>query len=178
MQGRFKQIRVFYGLSQAQFAQRIHMSPGFISNVETGRSNISERTIDSVCEAFPISRDWLTRGKGEMLVEVGEHNPVDKEGINSRVKEVRKWAGMTQEEFAGRIGYSKIQVHSVEKGKVAPSNQFLEKIVAEFRVSSDWLFTGMGSMETMEYGVDDQLINWLNDHPEVVRELRQRGGLD
>jgi hypothetical protein len=30
----------------------------------------------------------------------------------------------------------------------------------------------------MEYGVDDQLINWLNDHPEVVRELRQRGGLD
>ena len=61
---------------------------------------------------------------------------------------------------------------------MAPSNQFLEKIVAEFRVSSDWLFTGMGSMETMEYGVDDQLINWLNDHPEVVRELRQRGGLD
>ena len=107
-----------------------------------------------------------------MLVD--EHNPVDKENINNRVKEVRKMAGLTQGEFALRIGYSKIQVHSVEKGKVIPSNQFLEKIAAEFRISSEWLFTGVGRMETVEYHVDDRLIEWLNNHPEVVRELRNR----
>ena len=59
MRDRFKQIREYYGLSQAQFAQRINMSPGFISNVETGRSNISEKTIDVVCRIFLINREWL-----------------------------------------------------------------------------------------------------------------------
>ncbi|MBR1780871.1 MAG: hypothetical protein IJ751_05650 [Oscillospiraceae bacterium] len=75
------------------------------------------------------------------------------------------------------MGYSKVQVHSVEKEKVTPSNQFLEKIATEFRISSEWLFTGMGMMEEQEKGVDKQLINWLNEHPDVIRELRKRSGL-
>ncbi len=178
MRDRFRKIREYFGLSQAQFAQKINMSPGFISNVETGRCNISERTIDTVCESFPIRRDWLTGGKGEMLIQTGEHNPVDKDGISDRVKKVRKKTGLTQDAFARKIGYSKIQVHSVEKGKVIPSHQFLEKVASEFEISFEWLCTGVGSMEVMEYRVDDSLVSWLNDHPEVVRELRIRGGLD
>ncbi len=121
-------------------------------------------------------------GEGEMFTQGSEQKPVDKSGIAQRVKEVRKWAGLTQEEFSERIGYSKMQVHSVEKEKVTLSNQFLEKIVSEFKLNSEWMFTGMGSMEVQERGiddhVDDQLIKWLNEYPEVVRELRKRGGLD
>ena len=32
-------------------------------------------------------------------------------------------------------------------------------------------------MEEQEKGVDKQLINWLNEHPDVIRELRKRSGL-
>lgn len=113
-----------------------------------------------------------------MLIQTRGHNPVDKDGISGRVRKVRKLAGLTQGAFAGRIAYSKVQVLSVEKGKVIPSRQFLEKVASEFGVSSEWLFTGVGSMKAVEYRVDDRLISWLNAHPEVVRKLRIRRGLD
>lgn len=177
MKDRFKQIREYYGLSQAQFAQRLNMSPGFISNIETGRSSVSEKTIDAVCRVFQTNREWLVGGVGEMVTQP-EKNPVDKNGIAQRVKEVRKAEGLTQEQFAKRIGYSKIQVHSVEKEKVVPSNQFIEKIVCEFGVDPEWIFTGVGDVKNQGCGIDDKLMDWLYDHPEVVRELRIRGGLD
>lgn len=36
---------------QAHFAQKINKSPGFISLVETGRSNVSNNIIKSICES-------------------------------------------------------------------------------------------------------------------------------
>lgn len=36
----------------------------------------------------------------------------------------------------------------------------------------------MGLMEVQERNVDDQLIKWLNEHSEVIRDMRKRGGLD
>ena len=102
MQERFKKIRSYYGLSQAQFAQKIQVSPGFISNVETGRSNVSEKTINAICEAFPICKEWICLGEGEMFLPGKEGNEVDKTEVGGRVKKVRKEADLTQEEFATR----------------------------------------------------------------------------
>ena len=52
LQDRIKQIREHFGLSQAHFAQRINKSPGFISLVETGRSNVSDETIETICSPY------------------------------------------------------------------------------------------------------------------------------
>ena len=71
-----------------------------------------------------------------------------------------------------------MQLYSVEKGKVVPSNQFIEKIAAEFGIDHDWLFTGAGAMSDQDCGIDEKLIKWLKGHPEVVRELRKHAGLD
>ena len=177
MQERFKKIRSYYGLSQAQFAQKIQVSPGFISNVETGRSNVSEKTINAICEAFPICKEWISLGEGEMFLPGKEGNEVDKTEVGGRVKKVRKEADLTQEEFAKRIGYSKMQVHSVENGKVIPSNQFLEKVSIEFGTDYQWLMTGEGQAHNNTDPVDDELIEWLRRNPDVARELRIRGGL-
>ena len=178
MQKRFTVLREYYGLSQAQFAQKIHVSPGFIANIETGRTNVSERTVDAVCNAFPIRREWLVEGEGEMFTGESKHEPVDKKGVENRVRAVRQEAELTQEEFAKKIGYSKIQIHSGERGKVMPSNQFLEKVANVFSVSYEWLMTGKGQRRASEDPVDDRLIAWLREHPEIARELRTRGGLD
>ena len=178
MQNKFTVLREYYGLSQAQFAQKINVSPGFIANVEAERANVSDRTIDAVCRAFPIRREWLVDGEGEMFIEEHRQDPVDKKGMGNRVKAVRQDAELTQEEFAKRIGYSKIQIHSVEREKVIPSNQFLDKVAKEFAVSYEWLMTGKGQRKVSEDPVDDRLIAWLREHPEIARELRNRGGLD
>ena len=172
MKTRFKQIRAYYGLSQAQFAQKLNMSPGFISNVETGRSDISDATVHAICEAFNVNEDWLRNGTGEMLSAAPA--PADKETAGSRVKTVRKRERLTQQQFADRIGYSKMQVLFVEKGTVTPSNGFLEKVAAVFAVSYDWLMSGEGDIDADPGKLDDELIAWLRKHPEVVREIRER----
>jgi transcriptional regulator with XRE-family HTH domain len=176
MQRRFKEIRTYFGLSQAQFAQRIHKSPGFVSNVETGRSNVSEETICAICEAFGVNKGWLKNGSGEMLSE--NYAPVDKATVGNRIRAIRKQHDLTQQQFADKIGYSKMQIHFVEIGKVIPSNDFLQRVAAAFGVNYDWLLSGKGQIEATTDGVDERLISWLRDNPDVVRELRIRGGLD
>lgn len=94
-------------------------------------------------------------------------------------KIVRKRSGLTQGEFADRIGFHKNQVHYVEVGKSYPSDDFLWRVSAQFHISFNWLKTGTGEMEAETVDrVDEELINWLRQHPEVVNELRARGRLD
>lgn len=77
LQDRIKQIREHFGLSQAHFAQKINKSPGFISLVETGRSNVSNNTIKSICAAFSINESWLRNGEGQMTSQAA----VDMENV-------------------------------------------------------------------------------------------------
>lgn len=41
-----------------------------------------------------------------------------------------------------------------------------------------WLKTGEGEMSAGTPEVDDRLLEWLKKNPDVIRELRIRGGLD
>lgn len=175
---RFKQVRKYLGLSQAQFAQKIKRSPGFVSNVETGRSEVSPATIQEVCSAFGINKEWLTSEMGDMFSEGCKVGEADKEHIGVRIRQIRKNNDLTQEQFAKAIGYSKIQIHYVETGKVVPSNELLNRVASAFHISYEWLMTGEGKVDVEEAVVDDALIAWLKKNPEVVRELRSRGRLD
>ena len=173
MKDRIKQLREHFGLSQAHFAQRIHKSPGFISLVESGRSDVSEETISAICSVLPVNKEWLLTGEGEMTSQAA----VDKENIGIRIKQLRKDLELTQKEFAAATGYTNIQIHLVESGKVKPSDKFLQKVGAVFGVSQEWLLTGVGARESRVDQVDDKLIAWLNEHPEIIQELRMRSGL-
>lgn len=140
LQDRIKQIREHFGLSQAHFAQRIHKSPGFISLVESGRSDVSEETIATICSVLPLNREWLLTGEGEMTSQAA----VDMEKIGIRIKQLRKDLKLTQKQFAVATGYTNIQVHLVESGKVKPSDKFLRKVSEAFDISLEWLMTGVG----------------------------------
>ena len=174
MKDRIKAIRKHFDLSQEQFGKRIGKTTGFISNVETGRSGLSESTISSICSAFDIDKEWLRTGTGQMFSDEPVP-PVDKTQIGSRIKEIRKKAGLTQEQFGERIGFHKNQVYYVEVGKSIPSDDFIAAVSREFRVSYLWLRTGEADERDP---VDDRLIEWLRRNPEVARELRVKAGLD
>lgn len=51
---------------------------------------------------------------------------------------------MTQDEFAGNIGYSKSYLKDIEYGKVKPSRGFLEAVSSRFGVSIDSLISDLG----------------------------------
>ena len=175
LQDRIKQVREHFGLSQAHFAQKINKSPGFISLVETGRSNVSNNTIKSICAAFSINESWLRNGEGQMTSQAA----VDMENVGNRIREIRRGEGLTQEEFAAATGYTNVQIHLVESGKVKPSDKFLHKVSEAFEVSQEWLVTGVGDRKAHRVDkVDERLISWPNEHPEIIRELRMRSGLD
>ena len=173
MKDRFKLIRNHFSLSQVQFAQSISKSPGFISLVETGKSGVSEETIKTICSIYGVNESWLRNGSGPMFSPGEEIGKADKSSAGPRVKQIRKRENLTQDQFAERIGFSKIHIHNVEAGKVIPSNEFLKKVSEAFSVSYSWLLTGEGEVEQPKRDIlDSGLISWINDHPEVVQELR------
>ena len=172
---RVKQIRKHFGLSQAQFALRINRTSGLISLIATNRCNVSEETAKSICFVFSVNEEWLFTGQGEMT----EIHPVDKENIRNRIQQIRKEKGLSMDKFGSEMGYTKQLISLIESGKANPTDEFMQKVSQTFGVNLEWIKTGKGEVygDTKER-VDKKLINWLNHHPEIIRELRRRSGLE
>lgn len=67
MKDRIKELRKELHLSQEAFAARVGLSRNFISAVEAGQRNISDRTIQSICRVYGVNDAWLRTGVGEMF---------------------------------------------------------------------------------------------------------------
>lgn len=74
---------------------------------------------------------------------------------NTRIKAIRKYADLTQEEFGARIGIKQNSVALIESGKRNPSTQLVLAICREFGISRHWLETGEGDM--MDTGVEQSI---------------------
>lgn len=70
MKERIKKLRKMLGLSQEAFAERIGFKGGAISHIESGRRNITNHIIASICREFGINEHWLRTGEGAMVVEL------------------------------------------------------------------------------------------------------------
>lgn len=66
--------------------------------------------------------------------------------MNERIKEVRKSLGLTQQEFADRIGVKRNTVATYEGGRNIPIDSVVSLICKEFNVNEEWLRTGEGEM--------------------------------
>lgn len=65
-----------------------------------------------------------------------------------RIKAIRKALGLTQEEFAARIGVKRGAIANYEIGRNEPVDAVLSLICREYSVSETWLRTGAGEMFT------------------------------
>ena len=66
--------------------------------------------------------------------------------MNNRVKEIRKYVGLTQEKFAKSIGVSRSNVTNVELGKIQLTDRLIKTICSVYNVDENWLRTGEGEM--------------------------------
>ena len=62
---RLIKIRKNENLSQSDFAKRLDLSRNFISLVENGNRELSDRTLRDICKEFNINENWLRTGEGE-----------------------------------------------------------------------------------------------------------------
>jgi len=158
--------------------RKIGMTETYISAMERGSIYPSDDVISRLSTIFGIRSDWLKTGEEPMFLPGRERPAVDVDGIGERVKKIRKKTGLSQTEFGGRIGFSRNQIYCVEAGKLTASTDFLGRLADEYGVNLDWLLTGVGEEEGKRDLVDDALIAWLKENPDIVKELRKIGGLD
>lgn len=65
MNERIKQIRRELGLTQQEFAERIGLRQNSIALIESGKRNISDQAVLSICREYGINEEWLRTGWGD-----------------------------------------------------------------------------------------------------------------
>lgn len=80
-------------MTQTEFAKRLSLSQNFIAQVESGKKNVSERTVSDICREFMINEEWLRHGTPpmkktidtdeytEIVARIGEKDPKAKQAI-------------------------------------------------------------------------------------------------
>lgn len=58
---RVKEARMRKRLSQAQLADLLGLTPPYISNIETGKQNMSITALAKISDVLEVSADWLLR---------------------------------------------------------------------------------------------------------------------
>ncbi len=74
-------------------------------------------------------------------------NWVAPSNLGERIKHVRKMKGLSQADFAKRIGVRRAHISRVESGQASPSEQLIKLIGHEYSISLRWLTDGTGRME-------------------------------
>ena len=76
MNNRISQIRKMHNLNQQEFANKIGLTKNFISLLETGNREPSDRTISDICRIFNIQEDWLRYGLEPMKLEMSREEEI------------------------------------------------------------------------------------------------------
>ena len=73
MNKRISLVRKEKKYTQDDFAEKLGLTKNFISLIETGKREPSDRTINDICREFGVNEEWLRTGEGEMFL------PMDRE---------------------------------------------------------------------------------------------------
>lgn len=79
--------------------------------------------------------------------------------LHDRIRQVRRYFGLTLEQFGERIGLKKSVLSRIENGYSMPQEQTLRLICRVFGVSYAWLKDGVGEM--LEEADEDDAVNRL-----------------
>ncbi len=78
--------------------------------------------------------------------------------MNTRIKQLRHHFGLTQQEFADRLGIKRGAIANYEVARNEPVDSVISLICREFHVNETWLRTGAGEMLLPE---SNNIINQL-----------------
>ena len=83
---RVRAVRKQLGLSQTEFAARMGMTQGYVTNIERNIREVNARLAKLICDTYSVSETWLVSGEGDMFQD-NEHlmlaNLMKKHKLNS-----------------------------------------------------------------------------------------------
>lgn len=91
--------------------------------------------------------------------------------ISSQIIEIRKELGLSQEDFAKEIGFSKSYVGDIESGRTGPSLNIVLAIRDRFKIPIDKILSGDDIEEYVRAQISPELTVLLN----ILRMLDQDG---
>lgn len=68
------------------------------------------------------------------------------DNLNNRLKLLRNWLKLSQEEFGKKLGVTKTAISKLENGERNITDQMMLSIIREFSVNESWLRSGEGNM--------------------------------
>lgn len=66
--------------------------------------------------------------------------------MNNRIRELRKTIGLSQKDFAQKIGLKQNAISYMEKNGATVTEQNIKTICSQFNVNENWLRTGSGNI--------------------------------
>lgn len=82
--------------------------------------------------------------------------------MRERIKSLRKALGLTQQEFADKLGVKRGGIANYEIGRNEPADSVISLICREFDVNEEWLRSGIGEM-FIEKTEDEEISEMLAD---------------
>lgn len=76
MKNRIKEIVKKSGLTGEKFGERIGVSQGLVSQMCTGKTKPSDRTIGDICREFGVNEVWLRTGEGDPYLELSREEKI------------------------------------------------------------------------------------------------------
>ena len=101
--------------------------------------------------------------------------------MNTRIKQIRNSLGLSQSEFAAKIGIGQTGISSIERGNSIVTDRTIYQIVSVFGVDEHWLRTGEGDMFPPLDESEDDLIEAISmicsDNVDPVRKVLARAAV-
>lgn len=144
-------LRKTLNLTLEDFGKRIGVNKTSVSCWESGRRNLSEQSIRSICREFEVNESWLRSGVGEMFIQhdsefVSSSSESISGRLKNRIKYLRKELNMTQQQFADNLGIKRNTIATYESGRNEPIDAVIALICKTFNVNEYWLRNGSGDV--------------------------------
>lgn len=65
------------GLTKSRFADRLKITPAFLSQICSGVRMPSDRTISDICREFRVNETWLRTGEGKMRIDSSQRDRLE-----------------------------------------------------------------------------------------------------
>jgi len=66
---RIRELRKALNLTQVDFGERICVSQGHLTSIETGARSVTDKLVKMICMEFGVNETWLLSGDGSMFDE-------------------------------------------------------------------------------------------------------------
>ncbi|MBQ8162151.1 MAG: helix-turn-helix domain-containing protein [Clostridia bacterium] len=127
---RLKEFRKEKGLTQKELGEQTGYSAAYISQVESGRMDVSAPLAEKLYTFYGVDPRWILYGLGK--------------GKKSKLKEVRSEIGITQAEMAAQLGISAQYYGLMERGEYPVSDPVAKAIEQKWGISAGWLLFDIG----------------------------------